>query len=124
VTALDVTAFRSDSTTCEFDIPDAATPGVGCQMNAEYTYAIPEAWLDYGVECSSIWLGYEDAEGHLGCASDVSFPAAEATAPLSPGTVVSHGGIVCTVLAVGITCENAVGGVATITPEAYVAATV
>lgn len=53
----------------------------------------------------------------------MSYPDAEDTDPLPTGTVVSHGGITCTLLAVGVTCTNEVGGVATITPEGYVAAT-
>jgi hypothetical protein len=120
---LDVTAFRSESTTCQFDAPDAEQHGVGCQMMADYTYAIPDAWLDYGIACSDISLGYEDAQGRLGCASDVSYPDAAESDPLPAGTVVAHGGITCTLLAVGVSCTNGVGGVATITPEAYVAST-
>ena len=121
--ARDVAAFRSDTTACEFDAPDSDTPGVGCPMSAEYTYAIPDTWLEFGIPCSTISLGYEDQEGRLGCASDVSFPDAEGTDPLPPGTVVTHNGITCTLLAAGVTCTNTVGAVTTLTPEGYVAAT-
>lgn len=44
----------------------------------------------------------------------MSYPDAEDADLLPTGTVVSHG---------RITCTNEVGGVATITPEGYVAAT-
>ncbi|GIG19842.1 hypothetical protein Cch01nite_05660 [Cellulomonas chitinilytica] len=121
VAAVDLTVFRSDSTTCQFDAPDSALPGIGCQMNAAYTYEIPEAWLDYGVDCADISLGYDAAEGELGCASDVSYEDAYATDPLPAGSVVRHGGMTCTILEVGITCTNAVGGVMTITPDHYLA---
>lgn len=121
VAGIDQTAFRSESTVCQFDAPDSTVPGVGCQMNHGYTYEIPAAWVDFGIPCADISLGYDADQGTLGCASDVSYLQAQDTDPLPVGTVVRHGGIVCTLLEVGVTCTNEAGGEATITPDHFVA---
>ncbi|MGN8244568.1 hypothetical protein ACTHAM_001667 [Cellulomonas soli] len=114
VPALDLAEFRSESVQCV-----VRDDGLECQLQVAPTWVVPDEYLKYEVPCLSVFLTSTATEGELACGGDVISGSVSFTDALPVGTVVTHGGLTCTLLEVGAVCTNEVGGEVEITADAY-----